>query len=324
MTLPLAIQAAWPAVLLAAVPLLFWLAGRSRTRLGRTHLLVATILRSLAIVATALALMRPQWHAESGDVSVVYALDISRSVSSSFLEAAIKWIEQADREGAPAHARYLAFADHAVMLPKPEDIRSLAVTEGHSRDASPDATVIDQAETNLEQALDTALMGLDRDRAKRIVLLTDGNQTAGDVWRVLPRLTRANVRIYPIPAKVRDGNDAWLAGIDMPADVHSSEPLTVTVRVFSAVETPAQVSLKDAKTVLGKRRVQLRAGLNRIAFQARLVRTGVVTLLAEVVAEGDTVAENNRMQQSVWVNARSRILYVDGGRPKASTILPTH
>jgi Ca-activated chloride channel family protein len=321
MTLPLAIQTAWPAAFLAAVPLLFWLAGRSRTQLGRRHLLVATILRSLAIVSLALALMRPQWNAESGDVSVVYALDISRSVSSSFIEAAIKWIERADREGAPAHARYLAFADHAVMLQKPGDMRSLAVTEGRPRGASADATVIDQTATNLEQALDSALMGLDRDRVKRIVLLTDGNQTAGDVWRVLPRLTRAHVRVYPIPAKVRDDNDAWVAGIEVPTDVHSGEPVTVTVRVISAVETPAQVSLKDAKTVLGTRKVQLKAGLNRVAFEAKLARAGVVTLSAEVVAKGDTVSENNRMQQSVWVNARPRILYVEGGQAEGAHYL---
>jgi Ca-activated chloride channel homolog len=314
MTLPFAIQTAWPAVFLAAVPLLFWLAGRSRTRLGRRHLLVATILRSLAIVSLALALVRPQWNAQSGDVSVVYALDISRSVSSSFIDAAIKWIEQADREGGPAHARYLAFADHAILLQKPADIRNLAVAGGRASGVSADPGIIDQAATNLEQALDTALMGLDRDRAKRIVLLTDGNQTAGDVWRVLPRLTRANVRVYPIPAKVRDDNDAWVAGIEVPADVHSGEPVSVTVRVISAVETPAQVSLKDAKTVLGARKVQLKAGLNRITFEAKLARAGVVTLSAEVIAKGDTVSENNRMQQSVWVNVRPRVLYVEGGQ----------
>ena len=48
MTLPVVIQAAWPAVFFAAIPLLFWLAGRSQTRLGRRHLRVATLLRKQA------------------------------------------------------------------------------------------------------------------------------------------------------------------------------------------------------------------------------------------------------------------------------------
>ena len=321
MTLPFTIQTSWPAVLLAAVPLLFWLARASRTRLGRLHLLVAIILRSLAIVALALALMRPQWNASSGDVSVVYAVDVSRSVSSAFIEAAISWIEQADREGAPAQARYLAFADHAVMLSTPADIRSLAVTENSVRSTAANPDVIDQAATNIEQALDAALMGLDRDRAKRIVLLTDGNQTAGDVWRILPRLTQAHVRVYPIPAKVREDNDAWVAGIDVPADVHSGEPVTVTVRVISGIDTMARVSLEEAKGVLGRRNVQLKAGLNRVAFDVTLARAGSVTLSAEVVAKGDTVSDNNRMQQSVWVKARPRVLYVEGGQAEAARYL---
>ena len=321
MTLPVSVQTAWPAVFLAAVPLLFWLAVQGKTRLGRKHLFVATSLRSLAIVFLAFALMRPQWNAQSGDVSVVYALDISRSVSSSFIDAAIKWIEQADREGKPAQARYLAFADHAVPVQKPADMRSLAVTERSARGSAAAPGVIDQTATDLERALDSALLGLEHDRAKRIVLLTDGNQTTGDVWHVLPRLTQARVRVYPVPAKVRDDNDAWIAGIDLPAEVHSGEPLSVAVRVVSAVETPAQVSLKDTKAVLGTRTVQLKAGLNRIVFETRLARTGAVTLSAEVLAKGDGVAENNRKQQSVWVNARPRILYVEGGQAEGARYL---
>ncbi len=321
MTGQLTVQTAWPAAFLAAVPLLFWLAGRSRTRLGHRHVLVATVLRNFAIISLALALMRPQWNAESGDVSVVYVLDISRSVSSSFIEAAIKWIEQADKEGGPAVARYLAFADHAVMLAKPGDVRRVAVAEGRARDAAADPNVIDQTATNLEQALDTALRGLDRDRAKRIVLLTDGNQTAGDVWRVLPRLTRASVRVFPIPAKGRDDGDAWIAGIELPADIHSGEPITVTVRVISAVETPGQVWLRDGTRILGARKLQLHPGSNRIAYETRLARTGAVTLSAEVVARGDAVTENNRMERSVWVMPRPRILYVEGGSPDSAHYL---
>jgi Ca-activated chloride channel homolog len=316
MTLPLSIQTVWPAVFLAAVPLLFWLGARSRTRLGRTHLRVVVLLRSLAIVSLALALMRPQWNGQSGDVSVVYALDISRSVSSSFIDAAIKWIEEADRQAVPAHAHYVAFADHAVLLQKPADIRNLVVTGDGARGASSRTGVLDRTATNLERALDTALMGLDRERAKRIVLLTDGNQTEGDIWHVLPRLIQENVRVYPILAKGRGDNDAWIAGIDVPPGVHSGEPVNVTVRVICAVDTAARVTLRDANIVMGTRKVQLKAGMNPVVFETRLARTGAVTLSAEVVAKGDSVPENNRMLRPVWVSARPRILYVEGGQPE--------
>jgi hypothetical protein len=219
-------------------------------------------LRSLAVAVLALALMRPQWHAGSNDVAVVYALDISRSVSSSFLYSALAWIGNADREGKPARARYLAFADRPVLLEKLEQVRNLAVTEGGPREDA-----IDRAATNLERALDEALLGLDRDRVQRLVLFTDGNQTQGDVWRVLARLKEANVRVFPIPAKARDDGDAWLEGIDVPQGIRQGEPVTVTVRAFSPGEARARVVLRTGNTVLGNRAVRLTAGLNRVSFE---------------------------------------------------------
>jgi uncharacterized membrane protein len=97
--------------------------------------------------------------------------------------------------------------------------------------------------------------------------------------------------------------------------------VTVTVRVISAMDTAAQVSVRNAKAVLGVRNLQLKAGVNRVAFEARLTRTGAATLSAEVAARGDRVADNNRMQQSVWVKARPRVLYVEGGQVEAARYL---
>lgn len=307
MTMAISIQHTWPLLLLLAIPLLWWAARRTRTNLGRRHLAVVSVLRSLALAMLALALMRPQWHAGSDDVAVVYALDVSRSVSSSFIDSALAWIGDADREGKPAQARYLAFADRPVLLQTPEQVRNLAVTEGSPREGA-----IDQAATNLERALDEALLGLDRDRVKRLVLFTDGNQTEGDVWRVLARLKEANVRVFPIPAKVRDDGDAWLEGIEVPQGMRQGEPVTVTVRAFSPGEARARVVLRAGNTVLGNRAVRLTAGLNRVPFEIQLSSAGSNTLTAELIAEGDRVPDNNRVQQSAWAAKAPRVLYVEG------------
>jgi uncharacterized membrane protein len=307
MSMAIGIQHTWALLLLVAIPLLWWAAHRTRTNLCRRHLAVVTVLRSLAVAMLALALMRPQWHAGSDDVAVVYALDVSRSVSSSFIDSALAWIGDADREGKPAQARYLAFADRPVLLEKPEQVRDLAVTEGSPREGA-----IDRAATNLERALDQALLGLDRDRVKRLVLLTDGNQTEGDVWRVLARLKEAKVRVFPIPAKVRDDGDAWLEGIEVPQGMRQGEPVTVTVRAFSPREARARVVLSTGNTVLGNRAVRLTAGLNRVSFEIQLSSVGSNTLAAELIAEGDRVPDNNRVQQSAWVAKAPRVLYVEG------------
>ena len=181
MTLPLSIQTAWPVAFLAAVPLLFWLGRRSRTQLGPTHLRVAVLLRSLAIVSLALAMMRPQWNGQSGDVSVVYALDISRSVSSSFIDAAIKWIEEADRQAVPARARYVAFADHAVLLQKPADIRNLVVTDDGrvflGKEQVPAADLSERIAPELQE-----------DPGKKIMLISTNNTTLQQMVSVMDRI----------------------------------------------------------------------------------------------------------------------------------------
>ncbi len=321
MSWPLSIHTAWPAVLVAAIPLLFWMSTRGRARLGRRHLMVTTLLRAAAILCLAFALMRPQWHGSSAGVSVVYALDVSRSVSSAFIDSAIDWIARADREGRPAQARYLAFANGVAAAATPSAIRKLVVTDASRGAGATSPNALDQSATNLEQALDSALLGLDNSRAKRIVLLTDGNQTTGDVWRVLPRLVAAGVRVFPVPAKVRADNDAWVAGVDLPPDVRAGEPITVVVRVIATMDATAQVSLRNAKTLLGTRRLQLRAGENRVAFEIRLARVGATTLAAEVAAAGDTIPENNRLQETAWVGARPRVLYVEGGQADSARYL---
>ena len=94
--------------------------------------------------------------------------------------------------------RYVVFAERARMVTSADDVSKVAVSDraaGRSH-----AACCYQGATNLERALDQALLGLDPDRVKRLVLFTDGNQTEGDLWRALPRLKAqggAGVRLSP-------------------------------------------------------------------------------------------------------------------------------
>ncbi len=72
--------------------------------------------------------------------------------------------------------------------------------------------------------------------------------------------------------------------------------------------------------MLGNRAVRLTAGLNRVSFEIQLSSAGSNTLAAELVAEGDRVPDNNRVQQSSWVAKAPRVLYVEG-QPGAARYL---
>jgi Ca-activated chloride channel homolog len=315
MSLPLSIYNTWPLGLLVAVPFVWWIARRTRTMLARRHLNVVTRLRTLGVIFIALALMQPQWRVQSDEISVVYALDVSRSIAPAFIESALNWIEEANRQAQPARASYIAFADRAVTLSTLDEIRKLRVAEG-----SKTAQTLDSSASNLERGLDSALLGLDGARVKRLVLLSDGNQTEGEVRNLLPRLKQAGVRVFPIAAKVRDPSDAWLETFELPDGLRAGEPVTLTLRAFAHRETAARVRIRDGAKLLGVRDVRLNPGFNPIEFEVRLPRPGAVSLTAELQVPEDGYTGNNRVQVAAWVGARARVLMVEGEANRATVV----
>src|SRR3954469_662455 len=142
--------ATWPLWLLALLPLMIWTAWRSRIHLSRAHVAAVSVLRALTIIALIAALMQPVWTASMREVSVVYALDVSRSVASGFVHSAMQFIEKANREAAPAEARYVVFADGARTATSSQSLAQIGLTAASS--AHPH--LLNQGATNLETALD--------------------------------------------------------------------------------------------------------------------------------------------------------------------------
>ncbi|HZP85555.1 MAG TPA: VWA domain-containing protein [Burkholderiales bacterium] len=307
----------WPLWLLLLLPLMWWASARSRANLSRGHLVAVTLLRSLALIFVVAALLRPAWITAMKEVSVIYALDVSRSVASGFVQSALQFAQKTDREAKPAHSRYVAFAQDARLLDRAEDIRGLAVGD---RPEDQEKGVLYQGATNLERALDEALVALDASRIKRVVLFSDGIATEGDLWRMVPLLASQGVRVFPFPAPPRATVDAWIESIDVPPGVRRDEPIDVTVRIVSEQAGPAQVRLSAGNEVLGTRTLTLNAGVNGVTIHTKLRRSGLVSLTAEVHANGDVVSKNDRLEQAVWVGPRPRVLYVER-QPEAAKYL---
>jgi len=309
----LTFEALWPLALLAFLPLIWWLGRRSSTNLGPRHVAAATGVRAIAFLLLLLALMQPLWQSGTRDISVVYVLDVSRSVAPGFVQSGLEWMRDANRKHAPASARYVVFAERPVVVDDLEQVPQVAVTSDARAGGA-----LQQGATNIEMALDQALLSFDPERIGRLVLMSDGNATQGDVWRVLPRLVDRHVRLFAFPATVRAPRDAWVDSIHVPAGVRRDEPVAVTVRVSSQAGTRAVVRLSSSGGELGRQSVRLDPGVNDVVFRTRLRRGGAVDVAAELEAEGDDVPENDRLQQAVWVGPRARVLYAEGQSDSAS------
>ncbi|MFO0453742.1 MAG: VWA domain-containing protein [Pseudomonadota bacterium] len=312
MSARLTVEAWWPLLALALALPLVWLAWRrSRAGLAQERLRPLLVLRVTALACVALALMRPVWLAPGAQVSVVYALDVSRSVAPAFQGAAIEWMAAADAAGRPARSRVLAFSDRARFADSPAALLRTPLADQPVAVRGADAPLA-RSVTNLEAALDGAWLGLEPDAVKRVVLMTDGNATAGDTWRAVERLRREGVRVFTVPAMVSAGNDAWVEGLDLPVDPRRDEPVLATVRVYSQSREAARVWIVRAGREIASQQLTLEPGLNRVALTVKLADAGPVTLTAHVQPRGRASLAAG-VTQTVNVGDRPRVLLVEGG-----------
>ena len=314
--------------LLGLLPLIWLFAWSSRRSHVSPRLALSTVTRSLVILLLVIAVAQPTVVQHEYWKSVVYAIDVSRSVSSAFLKQALQWAGDSNRRYHPDHVRYLVFADGVRLLETPEQVLSVSVTSEpldrkpftrkpiakNATGGSPgfDNNVIAQTATDIEAALRAAMFGFAPDHARRLVLISDGNQTRGEVWRAVSKLRDEKVRVFTIPAAVSASTDAWIESITFPPGVRQQEPVSIRVSVRAVAPMPASVELRIGKRILGKRNVALSIGENSVTFDTRLPNQGSNVVTAQLTSQADVVPENNTLSESVQVGPRPRVLYVEG------------
>jgi Ca-activated chloride channel family protein len=305
----IAVASWWSLGLLAAAPVVWLLSRHNRAAISRRRIRLATWLRASALCLLIAALMAPSLRTRTHQLSVVYALDISRSISPDFLRGALEWMREANARYRPAQARYLVFADRAELLAELDAIPSVAVRPPDTQ--GQDSEAIDQNATNLEQALSAALLAFAPEYAKRLVLMSDGNQTDGDVWRAVPRLRSERVRVFTLPATVALEGEAWIDEVEVPEGVRQQEPVTLRLRVLSRGALRATVQIAIAGEVVGSRNASLAPGENELSFPVRFKRAGENAVVAKLALEGERAARGDSLSETVWVRPRPRVLYVD-------------
>ncbi len=316
----LTFEAYWPLALVPALFYVWWVKRNTRTSLTVRHRDVLSFLRTAIVTALLLALMRPHWNRPGTGVSAVFALDVSRSISPEFLNAAIRWSGDAVEQGKPEHARFIGFATSSAMVERAAELPSLAVYDGGAMESGatpPPPGAIDQSGTNIERAVRQALASFAPATLKRLVLVTDGHETEGSVSALVPELQAAGVRVYTVPAAVRGEGDAWIERIDVPGDVRARETVEIAVSVFSRAPRKAVVALETSSSRLARREVDFSPGFSRITFETRLPDAGLQDLQARIETEEDPFRGNDSRVQAVTVGPPLRVLYVEGHPPSA-------
>src|SRR5262245_59685819 len=109
------IAAFWPlVVLLFVLSYLWWVQRRTITGLNARHLKLFALIRSATVMLLVLAAIQPVLYRPGQLLSVVYLLDVPKSIPPPAIQSAIQWIEQTNQTGKPDYVRYIPFGSNSV------------------------------------------------------------------------------------------------------------------------------------------------------------------------------------------------------------------
>lgn len=292
---------AWLWALLVLPFVILWRRHAEATLSLRRRWFGAT-LRSLAFAMLIVAMAGPISERGSRVTDVMVLLDVSNSTQRTeraraldFTNALIARQSRNHRIGA------IAFASEA------------AVEASLKADALPIdelATDLDTDGTNLQRALELALSRFGATGSRRVVLISDGLETAGSAMAAAAAANGAGVRVHVRPMRTSARRDVLLTAVDAPARVAAREPFAVRVEAHAEEPATGLLTVLRNGELVYESEVALRAGRNELQFADEIARAGLFEYEAVINVQDDRIPENNRYQAFVRVAGRSSIALV--------------
>lgn len=296
--------------LVALAPFFFLVRAWSLTDLSVLQQLLQASLRGLVVAAAAIALARPTWITRESRVATVVLVDVSDSVSDRQLEAARTYVDEL--AAAARGDRWLGVVSFAE---KPEVVRK---ERGHypiARHTS--GATRGQAGTDIQSAMQLAYGLFPPGYLPRIVVVSDGNQTAGDLASEAYRAKELGVKVSWRTFDQDPTREIRVVGLSVPDDLKVGQPFEVTAEVWSTHAETVSLTLRQdefANALEPRKEVPLHEGVNRVVFKSEAKRAGATTFRLRLARyTDDTEKANNEAVMTAPVKGKPSVLYVEGG-----------
>ena len=227
----------------------------------------------------------------SPKITVTYLLDQSESIPPLQRQAMLDYVRRDVEKHRDAKRRdcagVIVFGRDAVVEVPPFDddipFLNLESAVGLRTDA-----------TNLAAALKMAMATFPEDSAKRIVIVSDGNENLGDARAVARSLADQSVGIDVIPIRLSVRGEVQVEKVALPSEIRRGQPIEARI-VVNNFTSPAQANgglvkgrLKLIRQVGSHeellnpagQQVELKPGKNVFSFQHKLEEAAVYTYKA--------------------------------------------
>lgn len=302
----------WLLACVGVIPLI-WLARHSLVYLNPVRRYLTIILRVLVITVLILLLARPLLVEENKNLALITVIDRSQSIPATLQEQA------------------LAYLDEAMLTKKPtEQLAVVDVAEAASVSKLPSGdpeirrrnTTLSGLQSKLADGVQMAMAIASPETATRILLVSDGNETDGDL-KEAARIAAANhIPIDILPLRYQYENEVVFKRLAVPSQARSGQTISLRFILSSTTNTRGSIQLN-----LNSRPVDLDPDSARLAVPIELKPgTNVKTISLPVGTHGlhdfqavyipddseqDKVTQNNRAGGMTFVAGPGHVLVLD-------------
>jgi uncharacterized membrane protein len=296
-------SAPWAFALTAVMPWLWWMHAAGTNGLSGWRW-TAALLARLAVAGVFIVLLAEPRAVRSNDaLTVLYAVDLSDSIGERATGAAFDFIAgTVSKKPEKDEAGLIVFArDAAVELPPRLTFVFDAVNSRLARDA-----------TSLEKGLMLSMAMMPEGNAGRVVLITDGCATEGNLNAALDELVARRIVVDVLPVEYQYEHEVWLEKLELPRTVKAGETYEAAVILNSLLPGEGKLSLRENDRVIFEDAVKYAAGKNRFALPLYLREPGYYEYIARIEPPPgmDGRPENNIAVNHLYLKGEGKALLV--------------
>ena len=291
----------------------------------KTHVTFA--IRAVVILLLAMALAHPSWLKKGEGLTVVAMVDRSRSIPNQLQRQA---------------QEFLLSSTSTELGRQPEDrLGIITIGEGAAISALPNRMTsfndnfIDNLPgyegTNLAEGLSLALATAPQDTAIRFVLVSDGNETEGNLIEAAKLAKSNGIPVDVLPLSYVQPREVVFDRVVAPARAREGQVTSLRMILRAQAETSGTLTLfqndipidLDPDTPGPGIKTTLRPGLNTKTVQILFDQAGPQTFEARFEADdpaSDMTVENNSAVAVTFVGGEGRVLILNESISESETL----
>ena len=277
-----------------------WFSYRHVHGMARPRKILAFTIRGLLVASLIFALSGPESLQPNRGLATIFLLDRSDSIPEADRQAAEKFVDAALKSLGPDDVGgVVAFASDPAVD---------AATTGR-RDLGRVLTQVDGKATDLAAAIRLASASFPAGKGRRIVLLSDGNETRGDAAGAAQVAATDGIAIDTVVLKGREATaEATVESLEAPDESRIEQPFDLRTIIESTVAQSGFLDIDRDGVLLKRVPVQLSVGENRIVVPERISQPGLHQYRATLRVGKDGDNRNNVGLTFTSVKGRPRVL----------------